>query len=135
MTDIQNKPDKSYSSLPSIIFILVLLGFVCGAVFYYVRESRIDSIHYVLKQDHELCNTLSSYQYSREMGTIDLSGCPEDLKMAYQAHQKAWIAKVTAEQGIFNFQEKREASKEIAQTWQDVLNIAEKYGVITSKYR
>ncbi len=49
MTEIQNKPDNKYSSLQSIIFILVLVfGFVCiccaVSIFYYESGSRKEPI-------------------------------------------------------------------------------------------
>ena len=118
----------------------IILIFIMGIIFGILstvdnaRRSRIERIEYVLNQDHELFYQNAS-QHSREMSNIDLSGCPEDFKEAYREHQKAWTAKSIADEGFFNFQEDRDARHAISQTWQDVLNIAEKHGVDVSKYR
>lgn len=95
-----------------------------------------------------------------EMGKIDLSACPDDFARAYRQHYKAWVdvsdytervpADLASALGFWDLlfggrrlkkknaeleQEGKKLNEKVEETYDQVLEIASKYGVRTSKYR
>lgn len=74
-----------------------------------------------------------TYRYVSRASSIDAGNTPEDFQYAWNVHIQAWKAHSEALKKADEVEMKR-TDAAISETWQQVLRIAERYGVWTAKY-